>query len=311
MIINVHGGHNPAGKTACGAVGLLDESREDRIVKDIVIERLRDLGHTVYDCTVDNGTSQNDVLKKIVAKCNAHDVDLDVSIHFNSGRNDYGGDGKAGGTEVWLYSQNSKAKSYAQRTVDAIANRGFTNRGLKYSTGLYFLRKANAPAMLVECCFVDDKDDQKIYNAEKMANAIVKGITGLEVGSVSGLSDVQNKDGNWYYYRNGKIDTGYTGLAKNKNGWFYVRNGKVDFSRTGLEKNQYGWFYVKIGKVDFEHTGLVKNDQGWWYVEKGTITFKYNGLVSNDQGIWYVRNSKVDFGYNGSYDVKIKSGKMI
>ena len=289
MIINVHGGHNPAGKTACGAVGLLDESREDRIVKDIVIERLRDLGHTVYDCTVDNGTSQNDVLKKIVAKCNSHDVDLDVSIHLNSGMDDYSGDGKTGGTEVWLYSENSRAKSYAQRTVDAIANLGFTNRGLKYSTGLYFLRKANAPAMLVECCFVDDKDDQKIYNAEKMANAIVKGITGLEVGSVSGLSDVQNKDGNWYYYRNGKINTGYTGLAKNKNGWFYVKNGKVDFG----------------------HTGLVQNDQGWWYVEKGTITFKYNGLVSNDQGIWYVRNSKVDFGYNGSYDVKIKSGKMI
>ena len=74
MIINVHGGHNPAGKTACGAVGLLDESREDRIVKDIVIERLKELGHTVYDCTVDNGTSQNDVLKKIVAKCNSHDI---------------------------------------------------------------------------------------------------------------------------------------------------------------------------------------------------------------------------------------------
>ena len=122
---------------------------------------------------------------------------------------------------------------------------------------IHIFRKANAPAMLVECCFVDDKDDQKIYNAEKMANAIVKGITGLEVGSVSGLSDVQNKDGNWYYYRNGKINTGYTGLAKNKNGWFYVRNGKVDFKRTGLEKNEHGWFYVKNGKVDFGHTCLL------------------------------------------------------
>lgn len=232
MIINVHGGHNPAGKTACGAVGLLDESREDRIVKDIVIERLRDLGHTVYDCTVDNGTSQNDVLKKIVAKCNSHDVDLDVSIHLNSGKDDYSGDGKNGGTEVWLYSTNSKAKPYAQRTVDAIASLGFTNRGLKYTTGLYFLHRANAPAMLIECCFVDDADDKRIYNAQKMANAIVKGITGLEVGSLNGLSDIQNKDGNWYYYKDGRVDTGYTGLAKNKNGWFYVRNGKVDFKRT-------------------------------------------------------------------------------
>ena len=85
MRINVHAGHNPAGKVACGAVGLINESTENRMVKDEVIGQLRQLGHTVYDCTVDNGTGQADVLKKIVAKCNAHAVDLDVSIHFNSG----------------------------------------------------------------------------------------------------------------------------------------------------------------------------------------------------------------------------------
>ena len=32
--------------------------------------------------------------------------------------------------------------------------------------------------MLIECCFVDDKDDVNIYDANKMASAIVKGITG-------------------------------------------------------------------------------------------------------------------------------------
>ena len=84
MRINVHAGHNPAGKVACGAVGLINESTENRRVKDEVISKLRQLGHTVYDCTVDNGTGQTDVLKKIIAKCNAHTVDLDVSIHFIS-----------------------------------------------------------------------------------------------------------------------------------------------------------------------------------------------------------------------------------
>lgn len=29
-IYNIHGGHNPSGKIACGASDLLDESREDR-----------------------------------------------------------------------------------------------------------------------------------------------------------------------------------------------------------------------------------------------------------------------------------------
>ena len=88
MIVNVHGGHNPDGKTACGAVGLIKESTEDRKVKDLVIAKLRSQGVVAYDCTVDNGTSQNDVLRKIISKCNAHKVDLDISIHFNSGAGD-------------------------------------------------------------------------------------------------------------------------------------------------------------------------------------------------------------------------------
>lgn len=183
--INVHAGHNPAGKTACGAVGLLNESTENRIVKDKVLAMLKAQGHTVYDCTVDNGTSQNDVLRKIVAKCNANPADLDVSIHFNSGANDKSGNGKTTGTEVFIYSSYSKAKAYAQNIVNAISELGFKNRGVKYSTSLYYLKKTTAPALLIECCFVDDKDDADLYNADKMAQAIFKGITGIVLSDSS------------------------------------------------------------------------------------------------------------------------------
>ena len=185
MKINVHAGHNPDGKIACGAVGLIKESTEARKVKDLVIKYLKQLGHTVYDCTVSNGTSQNDVLKKIVAKCNAHKVDLDVSIHFNSGAKDKKGNKKTTGTEIYIYSLSNKAKSYAQRTVTAIASLGFKNRGVKRSLTLYFLRKTKSPAMLVECCFVDDKDDTTLYNADKMARAIVKGVTDKDVATLT------------------------------------------------------------------------------------------------------------------------------
>lgn len=179
MKINVHAGHNPEGKIACGAIGILNESRESRIVKDKVISMLASQGHTVYDCTVDNGISQSDVLNKIVAKCNAHTVDLDVSIHFNSGANDKKGDHKTTGTEVFVYSSTSKAKIYAQNIASAISALGFKNRGVKYSTALYVLKKTKSPALLIECCFVDDKDDAMLYNSDKMAAAIVKGITGI------------------------------------------------------------------------------------------------------------------------------------
>ena len=179
MVINVHAGHNPDGKVACGAVGYIKESTEARRVKDEVIRMLREMGHTVYDCTVDDGTSASDVLKKIVSKCNAHEVDLDVSIHFNAAGN-LPEDGKTTGTEVLLYSGYSKAGDYAVAVSEAIESLGFKNRGIKFRPDLYFLKKTKAPAMLIECCFVNDKDDTKLYDHYKMAKAIVKGITGTE-----------------------------------------------------------------------------------------------------------------------------------
>lgn len=181
MIINIHAGHNPDGKTACGAVGLLKESTEARLVKDKAITYLKELGHTVYDCTVDNGTSQSDVLNKIVRNCNSHTVDLDISIHFNSGRNDSAGDGSIGGTEVWVYRPDSTASRYAETIAESISALGFRNRGIKISTELYVLANTKAEALLIECCFVDDKDDFNLYNAGEMAKAIVKGITGVEL----------------------------------------------------------------------------------------------------------------------------------
>jgi N-acetylmuramoyl-L-alanine amidase len=159
-------------------VGLIQESTEARKVKDEVISQLRQLGHTVYDTTCDSGTSQSDVLVKIVKACNEHTADLDISIHFNSGAKDTAGNGKTTGTEVYVFSVASKAKVYAQGVADAISKIGFKNRGVKYSQSLYVLRKTKAPAMLIECCFVDDKDDVQLYDARIMASNIVYGITG-------------------------------------------------------------------------------------------------------------------------------------
>ena len=177
MIINVHAGHNPDGKIACGAVGYLKESTEARRVKEEVVRMLREMGHTVYDCTVESGISSTDVLKKIVGKCNEHTVDLDVSIHFNSA-DGLKKDGVTTGTEVLVYSGYSKALDEAQAVCTAISALGYKNRGVKYRPDLYFLNKTKAPAMLVECCFVSDKDDVKLYDHYLMAKAIVKGITG-------------------------------------------------------------------------------------------------------------------------------------
>ena len=65
---NIHAGHCPQGQGASGAVGILKESVEDRIVKDRLIALLRNAGNTAYDCTDDTNCDQKTNLQRIVAK---------------------------------------------------------------------------------------------------------------------------------------------------------------------------------------------------------------------------------------------------
>lgn len=180
MKVNIHAGHNPDGKIACGACGLLKESTENRKVVKYAKKYLKNCGVTVYDCTCNNGYNATDVLNKIVKKCNTHNVDLDVSVHFNSGAKDQKGNGKTTGTEVLIYGLKQKHRSVADKICSEIAKLGFANRGVKARPDLRVLNSTKAPALLVECCFVDDRDDFKIYNAKKMAAAIVEGIINSE-----------------------------------------------------------------------------------------------------------------------------------
>lgn len=181
-VYNVHGGHN---KIVPGASSYLDEVTEDRKVTAEVISLLKSAGHTVYNCTDDAGRTQSANLANIVAKCNAHTAELDVSIHFNAAAKDVG-DGKVKGVEVYVYSSTSKAKDAAARVCANISALGFTNRGVKTSTSLYVLNHTKAPAMLIEVCFVDDKDDADLYNKvgyKAIAQAIAGGTIGQTVSA--------------------------------------------------------------------------------------------------------------------------------
>lgn len=186
---NVHAGHCPQGQGASGAVGILQESAEDRAVKNEVIRLLRAEGHTVYDCTCDENTTKQGCLNKIVAKCNQHSVDLDISLHLNSGRNDYGGDGSTGGVEGWNYDTGTQEIS--DRICEAIATElGIHNRRTKYDKDLFVLANTKSKALLVECCFVDDADDAKVWDAKRCAKAIVRGILNKEISGTTGGSTV-------------------------------------------------------------------------------------------------------------------------
>ena len=177
MNFNIHAGHNPDGKIACGASGYIKESTEARNVTRDVIAELKRRGHNAYDCTCNNGTGQTDVLRKICAKANQRKVDLDISIHFNSSN------GQGNGTEV-LYKTVAGSK-YATKVQKSIVKEcGFKDRGIKKRDNLYYLNNTKNVAILIEVCFVDNKNDVNKYNSKKVAKAIVDGLVGEEKGSV-------------------------------------------------------------------------------------------------------------------------------
>lgn len=177
--VTVHAGHNPSGKIASGVSDMLDESKEARYITKMVIKILKKNGIKAVNCTVNNGTSQSDVLRKICKKCNAvKDAGLHISIHFNSGSNDKKGNKNTSGTEVLLTENISDKGDIAKRICSQMAKIGFTNRGVKTRTDLYFLNHTKAPAILTEICFVDDRDDYLLYkkNRKAVAKAVVKAI---------------------------------------------------------------------------------------------------------------------------------------
>lgn len=182
---SLHAGHGLSGGRGCGAVGILDESKENRIVNEVAINYLQSKGNQVYDDTCNCNASQNSILSQIVKNCNSHRVDYVISIHLNYGRNDYASDGATGGVECYVYNDNKDTVNTANNICNNISSAlDIRNRGVKLNTSLYVLRETNAPAILIECCFVDDKDDADRWDAKKCGIAIAQGILGQDYSEV-------------------------------------------------------------------------------------------------------------------------------
>lgn len=174
-IYTINAGHGIEPNGVVGAVGLLYESTENRNVARELISYLKQEGHTVIDTTVDSGDA-NQIVNEIVRKCNAQAVDLNISIHFNAF------DKATNGVEVLGYNTNNKA--IGDRIISNIASFGFKNRGFKTSTALGFLRSTSKPSLLVEVCFIDNKEDVDRYKKaghKAIAKAIAEGILNKKI----------------------------------------------------------------------------------------------------------------------------------
>lgn len=173
MKIGINCGHTVDGQPGSGAIGYISESVETREVGKKLMALLKQLGHSVYDCTDDYATSTSDNLNTIVSMANAQPLDLFISIHFNSG----GGRG----TEVFTYG--GAKHNEAIRVCNSLSSLGFKNRGIKDGSHLAVVRRSNAKSMLIEVCFVDTDDAQlyKEIGVDNIAQAICQAITGTEV----------------------------------------------------------------------------------------------------------------------------------
>lgn len=276
---NVHGGHN---KIVPGASSYLNEVTEDRKVAAGVIKLLKAQGHTVYNCTDDVGKTQGANLANIVAKCNKHKAVMDISIHFNAAKKD-SGDGKTKGAEVFVYSSSSKAKAAARRVCKKLAALGFTNRGVKVSTGLYVLKNTKSPAMLVEVCFVDDKDDASLYNkvgVNAICKAIAEGILNKTITTKESATATKNTSNAVPTYVIGKTYTTQIELNVRKGaGTNYT---KVGYSR--LTANVKANDKDKDGAIDKGTKVTCKaikkvGNNIWMKIPSGWIAAYYNGKV--------------------------------
>ena len=121
---------------------------------------------------------EDDDLNQEVRESNAFGPDLTVSIHNNAG----GGDG----VEAWYSIVGGLGKTCAENILAEVIKIGQNSRGAKTRKGSNgrdyygFIRNTKAPAVIVECAFVDNATDIQIIDTEPeriaMGEAIAKGI---------------------------------------------------------------------------------------------------------------------------------------
>ena len=121
---------------------------------------------------------ENDTISDEIQECNKFEPDLAVDIHNNAG----GGDG----AECFYHHLGGTGKTLAENILTEIVKTGQNSRGIKTrvnSAGkdyYAFIRETSAPAIIVECAFVDNSIDIQILNTQDkqtiMGTAIARGI---------------------------------------------------------------------------------------------------------------------------------------
>lgn len=156
-----------------GAIGQkgTQEAKITKIIASHVINYLENKGYDVISVS-------DKSLVKVCKTSNENKCNYFISIHCNAAENK-----KAKGTETFYYKGSAKGKKLAQEINDEIVRTlKTTNRGIKEGN-FYVLKNTKAPAVLVECAFISNLDDEKLLveKANVFGQAITRGIVkGIE-----------------------------------------------------------------------------------------------------------------------------------
>lgn len=180
-----HGGSNP-GAVANGLIEKDLNLNTALAIYDVL------KAHGVQ-CKLSRTRDEADELTEEIYECNKFNPDLALDIHHNAG----GGDG----VEVFHHIGGGTSKTLAQNVLNEIVAIGQNSRGIKTKVNdngadwYGFIRQTEAPAVIVECAFLDTKDHEIVDTKEEnevMGVAIAKGV--LKTLGIAYKEPVQDED---------------------------------------------------------------------------------------------------------------------
>ncbi|WP_026572511.1 N-acetylmuramoyl-L-alanine amidase [Bacillus sp. UNC438CL73TsuS30] len=137
--------------------------------KDVAVKRL------------DDPTGKNDIPLETRAKAsNNWNADYHLDVHANAAGDTWS---DAHGIETFSFGLSGKSFEIAKVLQKALVNgTGLADRGVKNGDWLYMVRTTKAPANLVECGFMSNKNEAALLKSdayrEKIANTLVNAIAG-------------------------------------------------------------------------------------------------------------------------------------
>lgn len=163
-----HGGSDP------GAVYEGRREKDDNLSLAIAVGELlsRQGVSVIYTRTTD--VYQTPFEKAQIA--NQADADFFISFHRNSSEepNQYTG------AETLVYDNSGIKQTMAENINGALAELGFRNLGVKARPGLVVLRRTKMPALLIETGFLNNEQDNALYDEkqDEIARAIADAVLG-------------------------------------------------------------------------------------------------------------------------------------